>query len=56
MKKTSGSLLQYQKAVPNGNIANFESFRFKARIRRTTADGNTKNVEVVVPLKYLNTF
>ena len=38
--KTSGSLWQYYKDHPNDNLANSESF----------------NVEIIVPLKYLNNF
>ena len=50
--KTSGSLWQYYKDVPNDdNITNSESFKSKAKIIGTTpADGNTKNAEIVVPL------
>ena len=53
--KTSKRLWQYHKDIANDNIAVSESFNFKARITgRTLADGNTKNVETVVPLKYLS--
>ena len=39
------------------NLENSESFKFKARItERTPTDGNTKNVEIVAPLKYLINF
>ena len=55
--KTSGSLWQYCKDEPNDNLANSESFKSKVKItRRTPADGNTKDVEIIVPLKYLSNF
>lgn len=37
-------------------MADSESFEFKARITdRTPADDNTEDVEIAIPLKYLNT-
>ena len=55
--KTSGSIWQYCKDVPNNNLANSESFKFKVEITgKTPDDGNTKDVEIVVPLKYLSNF
>ena len=55
--KTSGSLWQYYKDEPNDNLANSESFKSKVKITgRTPADGNTKYVEIIVPLKYLSNF
>ena len=55
--KTSGSLWQYQKDDPNVNLAHSESFKYKVkRTRKTSADGNTKDVEILVPLKYLSNF
>ena len=49
--KTSGSLWQYYKDDPNDNIVQSESFKFKIRITgKTPADGNTKDVEILVPL------
>ena len=55
--KTSGSLWKYYKDEPNDNSANFESFKAKVKITGDTpADGNTKNVEIIVPLKYLSNF
>ena len=55
--KTSGSLWHYRKVIPNDNIAASESFKFKARTTgRSSADGNTKNPEIVVPLKDLINF
>ena len=53
--KTSGSLWQYYKDEPNNNIADSESFKSKVKITgKTPADRNTKNVEIIVPLKYLS--
>ena len=50
--KTSGSLWQYYKDGPNDNIANSESFKFKAKITgKTPNNGSTKDVEIIVPLK-----
>ena len=55
--KTSGSLWQHYKDDPNDNLANSESFKFKVKITgKTPAAGNTKDVEIVVPLKYLSNF
>ena len=55
--KTSGSLWQYYKDEANDNIADFESFKYKVKITgRAPADRNTKNVEIIVPLKYLSSF
>ena len=53
--KTSGSLWQFYKDDPNDNITQSESFRSKIKITgKTPADGNTNNVEIFVPLKYLS--
>ena len=55
--KTSGSLWQYYKDDPNNNLADSESFKSKIKITgKTPADGNTKDVEIMVPLKYLSNF
>ena len=55
--KTSGSLWQYYKDEPNDNLAHPESFKSKVKITGSTpADSNTKNVEIIVPLKYLSNF
>ena len=55
--KTSGSLWQYYKDDPNNNLADSESFKFKVKITGTTpVAGNTKDVEIIVPLKYLSNF
>ena len=51
--KTSGSLWQYYKDEPNDNLANSESFKFKAKITgNTPVDDNVKDVEMILPLKY----
>ena len=53
--KTSGSLWQYYKDEPNDNISDSESFKSKVKITgKTPADGNTKDVEKIVPLNYLS--
>ena len=55
--KKSGSLWQYYKDDPNNNLANSESFKYKVKITgKTPADGNTKDVEILVPLQYLSNF
>ena len=55
--KTSGSLWQYYRDEPNDNIANSESFKSKIKITgKTPNDGNEKDVEIMVPLKYLSNF
>ena len=61
--KTSGSLWQYyrdESALTNaGAIANFDAadnialFEFKQKITGVTGDDGTKNVKIMVPLKYL---
>ena len=66
MKKTSGSLGQYYRdepALTDGVIiANFHaadniaSVRFKEKITSVAGDNGTKNVEIIVPLKYLSNF
>ena len=53
--KTSGRLRQHCKNEPKGNLANSESFKSKGKITGTTpAGGNTKDVRIIVPLKYLS--
>ena len=64
--KTSGSLWQYSKDIPavdnNNAIVNFtesnltDSFNFKVKMASQTGDDGTKNVEIMVPLKYLSNF
>ena len=64
--KTSGSLWQYCEDIPavdnNNAIVNFaennlpDSFNFKVKMTGQTGDDGTKNVERMVPLKYLSNF
>ena len=65
--KTSGSLWQYCKDIPavdnnNNAIVNFvennptDSFNFRVKMTGQTGDDGTKNVEIMVPLKYLSNF
>ena len=64
--KGSGRLWQYYRDVPalidadafvNLHAANNSaSFKFKQKITGKTADGGAKDVEIMVPLKYLSNF
>ena len=64
--KTSGGLLQHCKDMPavnnNGDIIDFDeanvtdSFTFKEKIECQIGNDGTKDVEIMVPLKYLNNF
>ena len=55
--KTSGNLYQYCKHYPNDIITRSESFKYKVKITgKTPEDGNTKDVEIIVSLKYLSNF
>ena len=55
--KTSGRLWQYYNNKPNDNLADSEWFKSKVKITgNTPANGNAKNVEMIVPLKYLSNF
>ena len=46
-------LWQYYKDEPNDNITDSESFKSKAKITgKTLDDENTKDVEIIVPLKF----
>ena len=55
--KTLRRLWQYYRDDPNDNIKQYESFKFKIKITvKTFAAGNTKDVEITVPLKYLSNF
>ena len=64
--KTTGSLWQYCKDIParnnNNEIVVFtgnnltDSFNFKAKITGQTGDDGTKDVEIMVPQKYLSNF
>ena len=48
---------QYYRDDPNYNITQCESFKFKIEItEKTPAAGNTKDVGIAVPLKYLSNF
>ena len=55
--KISGSLWKYYKDDPNYNLTDSESFKSKVKITRKTPNNrNTKDVEIIVPLKYLSNF
>ena len=55
--KTSGRLWLCHKDEPNNNLADSESYKSKVTITEsTTADGNSKHVQIIVPLKYLSNF
>ena len=55
--KTSEDLWQYHENDPNANMADSETFKLKARITgKTPVAGNTKDIKIVMPLKYLNKF
>ena len=50
-------LWQYYKDEPNDNFADSESFKSKVKITgNTPADGNTKDIGIMVPLQYLSNF
>ena len=52
--KTSGTLWQYYKDDLNDNLTDSESFKSKVKITaKTPNNGNTKDVEIIVPLTYL---
>ena len=52
--KTSGGLWQYYRDQPATVTLNSESFKSKIRITgKIPADGNMKEVQIAVPLKYL---
>ena len=53
--KTSGSLWQYYIDEPNDNVVDSELFKSKIKITGKTP-GNEKDVEIMVPLKYLSNF
>ena len=65
--KSSGSSWQYYSDIPaldsNNNIVDFPanknkgiSFKFKQQITVQAGNGRRKNLELMVPLKYLNNF
>ena len=64
--KTTGSLLKYCEDIPardnNNQIVNFavnnltDSFNFKVKFTGQTGNNGRKDVEIMVPLKYLSNF
>ena len=55
--KTSASLWQYDKDDTNDDTTQSESFKSKIKITgQTPAAGDTKDVEIIAPLKYLSNF
>ena len=55
--KTSGSLWQYYRDEPNDSLIDSESFKSKIKITgKAPVAGNEKDVEIMVPLKYLSNF
>ena len=55
--KTTRCLWQYFKDEPDDNIEDSESFKSKIKITgKTPNNRNEKNVEIMVPLKYLSNF
>ena len=55
--KTSGSLWEYFRDEPEDNIEDSESFKSKKKIRgKAPNNNNEKDVEIMVPLKYLSNF
>ena len=55
--KTTGSLWQYFRDGPNDDIEDSESFKSKIKITgKNPDDDNEKDVEIMVPLKYLSNF
>ena len=55
--KNSGSLWQNCRDELHNDLTDSESFQSKTKIiGNTPAVGNTKNVEIAIPLKYLSSF
>ena len=55
--KTTGSLWQYFRDEPDDDLEDSESFKSKIKITgKTPDDDNEKDVEIMVPLKYLSNF
>ena len=55
--KVSGSLWKYYKDEPNNNLTDSESFKSKIKITGITpAAGDTKDIEIAVPLHRLSNF
>ena len=53
--KTSGSLWQYFRDEPDDDLEDSESFKSKKKITgKTPNNNNAKDVEIMVPLKYLS--
>ena len=49
--------MQCYKYEPNDNLANSDSFKSKVKITGSPpADGNTRDVKIIVPLNYLSIF
>ena len=55
--KSFGSLWQYYKDDPNDDITQYESFKYTVKITgKAPNNGNKKDLEIIVPLKYLSNF
>ena len=55
--KTTGSLWQYFRNEPDDDLRNSKSFKSKTKITgKTPVTDNEKDVEIMVPLKYLSNF
>ena len=55
--KTFGSLWKYNKDEPNDNWTSSKSLKSNVKITgNTPASGNTKDVKIIVSLKYLSNF
>ena len=55
--KTSGSLWKYYRDKPNDNLEDSKSSKSKIKIiGKTPNNGNERDVEIMVPLKYLSIF
>ena len=55
--KTTGSLWQYFRDERNDDLRNSKSFKSKIKITgKTPANDNEKDIEIMVPLKYLSNF
>ena len=55
--KTTGSLWKYFRDEPDNNLEGSESFKSKIKITgKAPNDDNEKDVEIMIPLKYLSNF
>ena len=55
--KRSGSLWRHYRDEANNNLADSESFKPKMKVTgKTPAAGNEKDIEIMIPLKYLSNF